>query len=163
MQGIPSLHQAKFAPVRLPLVLVLVVLLVVGERKTSPGSGESFPLGAQAWWPAGASSTFQHDRPEPCPELQSLFLPLRRNLELCCVVSLCCVSLLHHLIIFVRRRRGSLPPGGKAARSRVSLRLIRCFHSQDNPQTPLLAHIKSRSWQPGKSVWICRFLAASQL
>ena len=69
----PSVHQAKSSPGRLPLVLV--VLLVVGERKTSPGSGESFPLGAQAWWPAGASSTFQHDRPEPCPELQLLFLP----------------------------------------------------------------------------------------
>ena len=65
MQGIPSLHQAKFAPVRLPLVLVLVVLLVVGERKTSPGSGESFPLDAQAWWllvPAAPSSMIRLNR-----------------------------------------------------------------------------------------------------
>ena len=77
----------------------------------------------------------------------SSFPCLRRSLELCCVVSLCCVSLLHHLIIFVRRRRGSLPPGGKAATSRVSLQLIRCFHSQGNPKTPLLARFKSRSWK----------------
>ena len=68
----------------------------------------------------------------------SSFPCLRRNLELCCVVSLCCVSLLHHLIIFVRRRRGSLPPGGKAATSRVSLQLIRCFHTQSTHKHPFL-------------------------
>ena len=68
-------------------VLLLLLVLVVGTSQTSPGSGESFPLGRSwCWWHQGTTILI------PNASYSAPSLLCCSILELCCVVRLCYVS-----------------------------------------------------------------------
>ena len=103
--------------------------------QTSPGSGESFPLGRSwCWWWHQATTTNLIPKPTdsvlfpaaPCCAAGAL-----RSAALCGVL---CLPVFH-LIIFVRVGEGWLPTGekGGGAKSRVSPALIQCFHMVRQP------------------------------